>query len=104
MKYVLATCVGQIQCDAVLIGVEIQKEPALFRMRDMARVGAALPCLVTGRFFDFDDLGSHICHQFSGVGSRSQVTTFNNTDALKSTFWHEILPGVWTGRVVALLK
>ena len=45
IKDVLAARVGQIQCDAVLIGIEIQKEPALFRMRNMTGVGTALPCL-----------------------------------------------------------
>ena len=57
----------EVECHALLAGVEVEEEAALFRMGLVVREGAELPRDVTRGRFDLDYLGSEAGEEFGAV-------------------------------------
>ena len=73
-----------VERDAALVGVEVQKVQTLFRMRLVVFERRHAARLVAGRRFDLDHVGAHVSQEFGAVqtqqarpdrarGSRSTV-------------------------------
>ena len=77
----LAAAMLQINCDALFIRIQMEEQPAFFRMRLIARKGASLSCRVaTVRPFNLDDFGAVRRQQFGAVGSGDMVREVQHGD------------------------
>jgi hypothetical protein len=102
MEKALSRRLAQVEGDAVLVGVQIEKQTALLRVRDVSGVGATLPGLVSSNgLFNFDHFRSHIGHQLGRIGGGHQVPTFKDAYTFQGAFCHAFLRLV-RARTVAL--
>ncbi len=75
---------GQVEDNAVFVGVEIQEQAALFGVGHAVRKRAALPDHVPAGLFDLDDLGAEIGHQLGSIGRRHHVSQLNDLHPVQS--------------------
>jgi hypothetical protein len=66
----IASLTAQVEGYTPFVGIEIQEQPAFFRIYHAAWERAALARRITLRFFHFDDIRAEVCHQFRGIRSR----------------------------------
>src|SRR5262249_46946596 len=76
----------QVERDAALVGVEIEEEPALLRMRDAAgeRTATAGPIALAGPL-DLHHVGAEIGEELRRVGRRHEVADLEHAESLERT-------------------
>ena len=73
-----------VEGDTTLIGIQIEKETALFGVGLMLGEGSTAAGLIATGRLDFDDVGTEIGEEFGGVRGGDQIAHFENTDAFET--------------------
>ena len=86
---------AQIQRHALFIGVQVQKQTALFGMRGIAGKGTTLAGNVTARRFDFDHIRAKVGQQLAGIGGRNHIAALNDGNPGQELFSHNSPPSLF---------
>src|SRR5262249_16514930 len=80
---------SEIESNATLVGIEVEKQPAFLGMGDTARKWSPLACCIaTSGCFHLDDVRAQVGHEFGCIRRRHQAATLDDSHPFQCPFTH----------------